>query len=123
VCIIAGRLVVSRGTSVDMSAPGSRARGGAGAVISHPIGQEVREAVGLQVQHLPHLGTFAATIDENRDHVAGFAGVAPDQHARHRRNAQGQMVSAAGPPAACSSGVMRAGDMAAGPRPTGLWST
>jgi mutator protein MutT len=43
------------------------------------IRREVREEVGLRVQHLQRLGTFAATIDYKRDHVAGFAGVSPDR--------------------------------------------
>jgi mutator protein MutT len=43
------------------------------------IRREVREEVGLRVQHLQRLGTFAATIDYKRDHVAVFTGVAPDR--------------------------------------------
>jgi ADP-ribose pyrophosphatase YjhB (NUDIX family) len=43
------------------------------------IRREVREEVGLRLQHLQRLGTFAGTIDYKRDHVAGFAGVAPDR--------------------------------------------
>jgi ADP-ribose pyrophosphatase YjhB (NUDIX family) len=43
------------------------------------IRREVREEVGLRVQHLQRRGTFAATIDYKRDHVAVFTGVAPDR--------------------------------------------
>ena len=43
------------------------------------IRREVREEVGLRLQHLQRLGAFAATIDYKRDHVAGFASVSPDR--------------------------------------------
>jgi ADP-ribose pyrophosphatase YjhB (NUDIX family) len=43
------------------------------------IRREVREKVGLRLQHLQRLGAFAATIDYKQDHVAVFAGVSPDR--------------------------------------------
>ncbi len=43
------------------------------------IRREVREEVGLHLQHLQHLGAFDAIIDYKRDHVAVFGGVAPDR--------------------------------------------
>lgn len=43
------------------------------------IRREVREEVGLRLQHLQRLGAFAATIDYKRDHVAVFAGISPDR--------------------------------------------
>jgi ADP-ribose pyrophosphatase YjhB (NUDIX family) len=43
------------------------------------IRREVREEVGLRLQHLQRLGAFAATIDYKQDHVAVFAGVSPDR--------------------------------------------
>jgi ADP-ribose pyrophosphatase YjhB (NUDIX family) len=43
------------------------------------IRREVREEVGLHLQHLQHLGAFDAIIDHKQDHVAVFAGVAPDR--------------------------------------------
>jgi mutator protein MutT len=43
------------------------------------IRREVREEVGLRLQQLQQLGSFEATIDHKRDHVAVFAGAAPDR--------------------------------------------
>jgi ADP-ribose pyrophosphatase YjhB (NUDIX family) len=43
------------------------------------IRREVLEEVGLHLQPLHHLGAFEAKIDYKRDHVAAFAGVAPDR--------------------------------------------
>ena len=43
------------------------------------IRREVREEVGLHLEPLHHLGAFEASIDYKRDHVAVFAGVAPDR--------------------------------------------
>jgi ADP-ribose pyrophosphatase YjhB (NUDIX family) len=43
------------------------------------IRREVREEVGLRLQQLQHLGTFEATTDYKRDHVAVFAGISLDR--------------------------------------------
>ena len=43
------------------------------------VRREVLEEVGLHLQQLQHLGAFEWTIDYKRDHVAVFAGIAPDR--------------------------------------------
>ena len=43
------------------------------------VRREVLEEVGLRPQQLQHLGAFEWTIDYKRDHVAVFAGTAPDR--------------------------------------------
>jgi ADP-ribose pyrophosphatase YjhB (NUDIX family) len=55
---------------------GSMARG---ETAEEAIRREVHEEVGLHLERLQHLGTFDATINYKRDHVAVFAGLSLDR--------------------------------------------